>query len=88
MDDSKKLKEEDQVDLNYEVFKKRLPELMKTHKGKYLLMKDKEELGFFDSMEEAYKKGLDIDKNENFSIQEVTDEKLDLGWFSCEFSVR
>ena len=40
-------KEQDQeVKANFEVFQKKLPELLKTHKGKFALMKDEKIIDF------------------------------------------
>lgn len=70
------------VDQNYEAFKKLLPDLMRTESGRYALMRNGETIEFFDSPRDAmiyaqksYPDGL-------FSIQQVSDKVVDLGYFS------
>lgn len=73
---------QEEVDQNYEAFKKILPELAKAHMGKYALMRRKEFVQVFDSPRDAivfaeaqYPDGL-------FSVQQVTSQVADLGYFS------
>lgn len=60
---------------NYEFFLSKLPELLKEHKGQFALIKDKEIHGYYVSLEEALKSGYDKFGNDDFLIQEITDEK-------------
>ena len=75
-------KQNEQVDLNFKAFQKKLPELLKTHKGKFALMRDGEIIEFHSNVEEAHNAGLSKYKDELFSIQEVTDKVIDLGFLS------
>ncbi len=73
----------DQVEQNYLAFIKRLPELLPEHAGKYALMRDGEIVEFFDSAGDAYAAGVNLYKADSrFSIQEVVDTSVDLGFFS------
>ncbi|MEM7042180.1 MAG: hypothetical protein AAF543_05155 [Pseudomonadota bacterium] len=71
-----------EIDKNYEAFKKRLPDLAKRHPGKFALMRKEDIVQIFDSAGDArlyaeaqYKDGL-------WSIQQISDHILDLGFFS------
>ncbi len=70
------------VDANYEAFSKRLPELLKTNPGQFALLRDQEIVEFFSSAREAAQHGERTFDDGLFSVQEVTDEAVDLGWFS------
>ena len=76
-------KEQDQeVKANFEVFQKKLPDLLKTHKGKFALMRDEKIIDVYDSLEKASKEGFSQFKDERFSIQEVKGKLADFGYFS------
>ena len=73
---------QDAVDRNYEAFCKRLPELLKTNAGQFALLRNEEIIEFFTSAREAAQHGRRTFDDDLFSVQEVTDETVDLGWFS------
>ena len=81
MKDFKSLQSQ-QVDINFKAFSKKLPKIIKSHKNEYALMRDSEIIKYFSSFEDAYKEGLKLYKDKLFSIQEVTDTPVDLGFFS------
>lgn len=70
------------VDRNYEAFNKQLPELLKTRQGQFALLRNEQIEGFFPSAGEAAQHGERTFDDGLFSVQEVTDEAVDLGWFS------
>ena len=70
------------VDANYADFKKLLPELARTHRGKHVLMRDGEAVEFFDSAADAMIYGRKAYRDGLFSIQLVTAAVVDLGYFS------
>ena len=79
----KEKRQEEQVDLNFKVFQEKLPNLLKTHKGKFALMRDGEIVSFHNTNEAAYNEGIaKYYKDKIFSIQEVDDSSIDLGFFS------
>ena len=84
MDDEKQNK---QVEEKFKVFQEKLPELLKTHKDKYVLMKDRKIIAFFDSLEDVHKEGTTAYKDGIFSVQQVKEMPLDLGYFSHAVSV-
>ena len=75
-------KQDRQVEENFKVFQKKLPELLKTHKGKFTLMRDGKIINFYDTVEKANEEGLSKYSDEIFSIQEVTNRVVDLGFHS------
>ena len=81
------LEREEQIKNNFEVFIEQLPELLKTHKGKYAVMKDRKITNFFDSLEDAHKKAEMDYKDGIFSIQQVKEMPTDLGYFSHAVSI-
>jgi hypothetical protein len=72
----------EEVKRNYEVFMQKLPDLLATYRGKFALMRDTEIVEFFDTSGDAYRAGLRLYPDQRFSIQQVTDSPVDLGFFS------
>ena len=70
-------KQQKEVDANYKVFKKLLPDLMGRHTGKHALMKDREVVNFYDTSDQAFNAGKRRFKDGVFSVQKVSDEVLD-----------
>ena len=75
-------KRQSQVDQNYEAFKLLLPELLKTHAGKFAVMKDGKIVEYFDTLGDAVRFGNSNFGDGNFSIQEVTSQNVNLGFHS------
>lgn len=71
-----------EVDANYEAFLQRLPELLGLHRNKYALIHNREIIGFYSTLEDAYTTAERFLSNEPFSVQRVTDIPVDLGFFS------
>ena len=70
------------VDENYEAFQDLLPELLKTHLGKFALLQEKELVETFDTARDAMIYGEKAFPDGLFSIQQVTSLVVDLGYFS------
>ena len=70
------------VDKNFEAFQKLLPELIKTHPGKYAVMHDERPVEFFDTLADAVRFGHSQFGDRNFSVQEVTNQNVNLGFHS------
>lgn len=73
---------QDAVDRNFAAFKTELPMLLRTHAGKFALLRHEKVIQTFDSARDAvifaqvqYPDGL-------YSIQEITSHIVDLGFFS------
>jgi hypothetical protein len=71
-----------EVDANYDAFQRMLGSILAEHRDQYALMRDRVIVGFFSRPGDAYRAGLEKFPDERFSIQEVTDEPIDLGFFS------
>lgn len=71
-----------EVDANYDFFQRNLALLLPEHRGHYALLRHCRIEGFFARPGEAYRAALERFSDEIFSIQEVTDEIEDLGFFS------
>lgn len=71
-----------QVDANYEAFKALLPELLEKHTGKFALMRNGEVVEIYSSAADAMRTGQKFYEDGLFSIQKITHEPEDLGYFS------
>jgi hypothetical protein len=72
-----------QVETNYKAFQEKLPSLLTTFRGKFALMRDGQIIEFFDTARDAYIAGQKIFKEDQlFSVQEVIETPVDLGFFS------
>ncbi|MEM8825526.1 MAG: hypothetical protein AAGD40_01175 [Pseudomonadota bacterium] len=71
-----------EVDRNYEAFIAMLPDLLSDHRGEYALMKDRKIVSYNASSWEALKEGKARFGKKPFSVQEVDDEPIDMGFFS------
>jgi hypothetical protein len=73
----------EQIDRNYQVFQQQLPSLVISHPGKFALMRDGQIIEFFDTARDAYVAGQRLfERDKLFSVQEVTETPIDLGFFS------
>jgi hypothetical protein len=71
-----------EVDANYDYFVRALGGLLPDHLGQFALLKSRAIIEFFDSPGEAYRYALRHYGAQGYSIQEVTEEPIDLGFFS------
>lgn len=71
-----------EIDRNFDAFRALLPDIIEAHRGQHALMKNKEVIGFFGTSWEAFCEGKKKFGDEPFSVQEVTDQPVDLGFFS------
>jgi hypothetical protein len=74
--------QDEEVDVNYDAFIVLLHELLPTRRGKYALLRHGEIVDFFDTAAFALAAGRDRFTDGFYSIQEVTDRPVDLGFFS------
>jgi hypothetical protein len=75
-------RQKEAVERNYEAFRKLLPELLLTHRGKFALMRDGSAIEFFDTAGDAAIFGARQYPDLLFSVQEVSNASVDLGYFS------
>jgi hypothetical protein len=71
-----------EVDHNYDVFTRVLASLLPEHRDQLALMRDGQIVGFYKSPREALEAATKKFSDGIFSIQEVTDEPIDLGFWS------
>ena len=71
-----------EVDRNYDVFTRMLGTLLREHRDQLALMRDCEIVGFYKTPREALEAASEKFSDGIFSIQEVTDEPIDLGFWS------
>ena len=73
---------QEQIDRNYTAFTALLPDLMKTNAGKWALLRDATLEGVFDTARDARLAGEKLYADGLFSVQQVRNRAVDLGWFS------
>lgn len=71
-----------EIDHNYDYFQRNLKAFLCEHEGKYVLLRQKETVGYFDSVGDAYRDGLARFPDQLFSIQLITKEPVELGNWS------
>jgi hypothetical protein len=71
-----------EVDRNYDVFTRMLGALLSEHRDELALMRDGRVVGFYKTPREALQAAAEQFSDGIFSIQEVTDEPIDLGFWS------
>lgn len=71
-----------QVDINYDAFQRMLGTIIGEHRGQYALMRDRQIVDYFARPGDAYDEGKARFDDGYFSIQEVTDEPIHLGFWS------
>lgn len=82
MADDPKLAE---IKANFAAFQQQLPELMKAHAGKFAVLRQGKVIEVFDTLSDAAKYGARAYPDDMFSVQEVTDRRIELGFFSVAF---
>jgi hypothetical protein len=71
-----------EVDRNYDAFVRILTSIIADHRDQLALMRDGKIVGFFQTPREALEAATEQFPDQIFSIQEVTDEPIDLGFWS------
>ncbi|HAF21830.1 MAG TPA: hypothetical protein DCK93_02785 [Blastocatellia bacterium] len=77
---------ETELKKNYEAFQRKLLELLPLHAGKFVLMHDGEIVEMFDTARDAYVSGNKLYPDQEFSIQEVANAPVNLGFLSHALS--
>ena len=77
-----KEKQEEEVENNFIFFQDKLKNILPENRGKFALIKNQEIVDFFETREDASKAGRIAYQDKIFSIQEVTEEVIDLGYYS------
>jgi hypothetical protein len=71
-----------EVAANYEAFERALPGLLAGHKGEYAVFRHEQLVDVFESFASGLAYCISAYSDRLFSIQEITDEPLNLGWLS------
>ncbi len=71
-----------EIDRNFDAFQRIVQSLMPARKGQWALMRHGEIVSYHGSAAAAEGTGVTRYEDDLFSIQEVTDEVIDLGYFS------
>ncbi len=70
------------IEENRKAFEKELPKLLKKHRDKYALMRDKKIVKVYPTTLAAWEAGQELYEDEMYSIQKITDVPRDLGIYS------
>jgi hypothetical protein len=71
-----------EVDRNYDAFVRMLGNIIGEHRDQLALMRDERIVGYYDTPHDALIAADAMFADQIFSIQEVTDEPIDLGFWS------
>ncbi|MES2754851.1 MAG: hypothetical protein V4659_09320 [Pseudomonadota bacterium] len=71
-----------EIDANYDFLQRHLTDMLADHAGEYALLKSCKVVGYYGKVGSAYDEGMRRFPDGRFSIQEVTDEPLHLGFWS------
>ena len=71
-----------EIDANFEAFQKALPDLLPREADRWALMRHGECVDFYDTLRDAETAGRAMYEDRIFSVQQVSDAVVDLGWFS------
>ena len=71
-----------EVDRNYDRFTRMLNDLLREHRDQLALMRDGKVVGFYSTPRDALEAATKKFPDGHYSIQEVTDEPIDLGFWS------
>ena len=71
-----------EVDRNYDAFVRMLSSIIGEHRDELALMRDGKIVGFYATPRQALEAAVERFPDRIFSIQEVTDEPIDLGFWS------
>jgi hypothetical protein len=77
-----------EVDRNYEAFVSELPSIIVMNRNKFALMRHGKVINFYATWDDAYQTGVTFYADKEFSVQKVTDQPVDLGYFSHALHIR
>jgi len=73
---------QEEVDLNFAFFQSELPRLLPKYRGKFALIRDRKIIEFYDTAVDAQTIGNQLYSDGLFSIQQITEDVIDLGFYS------
>ena len=71
---------------NYDYFLEHKDEIPQEHFHQFVLMHNKDFVGYYNTEDEAFTRGCEEYGMGKFSIQEVNDKPINLGILSCKLS--
>ena len=71
-----------EIDQNYDFFQRNLKQMLPLHEGEYALLRQREIVGYFGAVGDAYREAIGRYPDRLFSIQLVTREPVELGNWS------
>lgn len=77
----------DEVEKNYQAFKRLLPDLMK-YENRHALMRHGKVIGIYSTARDVVLTGRTFYKDGLFSVQKITSRPVDLGYFSHAVRIR
>jgi hypothetical protein len=86
MDDDQRKARQREIERNRDFFLNELPKLLPERRGKYALLRNEKIIGFFDTPNDAVTAARQFD-DQMYSIQQVTDLPVNLGFFSYAVSL-
>lgn len=74
-----------EIDRNFDALQRKLSQYLPLHEGSFALMRDEAVVAFYKSLVEAERAGTTGYGDGVFSIQQITSEPVDLGFFTYAF---
>lgn len=71
-----------EIDRNFDFFMRNVSDFIERHRGQFALLRHSSVVGFHNSVKEAEETGVDRFSDGIFSIQEVSDDPVDLGFYT------
>ena len=71
-----------EIQRNFEFFQRELPKILEQYRGKYALIHNQIISGYYDTVSDAVMAGNSMYNDKLFSVQQVTDASIDLGFYS------
>ena len=73
---------QEEVDRNFAFYQAELPKVLPQYRGKYALLRDRRIVGYYETIVDAQTSGNALYADGLFSVQKVSDESIDLGFYS------
>ena len=77
-----------ELNKNFSAMSEKMTEFLALHRNKYALMRDGEVVEFYVSWQDAYRTGRKFYDDGLFSVQKVSNQQEDLGFFSYAVDCR
>lgn len=74
-----------EIEQNFDFFRRNLAGWLGVHEGEYVLLRHATVIDFFESPGEAYRAGLQQFPDDEFSVQRISDEPIELGHMAFAF---